>query len=313
MLQKIIIAGGSGFIGQSLQDCLERAGYEVVILSRRPEQNDPRQRYWDAWNVGDWAETLEGAAAVVNLTGRSVNCVHTPENRHQILSSRVQSVQAIAQALAEARRPPPVWVQAGSLAIVGDTGDRWCDEDTPPADDFSAQVCQAWEKACLAPDLPGVRRVLLRIGFVLGRDGGALKVLARLTRLFLGGAAGSGRQYISWLHEDDLNRLILAAIRQPDFQGVYHAAGPAPATNAEFMRELRRVLQRPWSPPVPVWAVKIGATLMGTEAHLALTGRRCTSRRLAETGFAYQHTGLRETLVDLLKHNKLTVLPQSLR
>jgi uncharacterized protein (TIGR01777 family) len=142
--------------------------------------------------------------------------------------------------------------------------------------------------------------VLLRIGFALGRDGGALDKLARLTRWGLGGAVGSGAQYISWLHIDDLNALFLRAIETPSMEGVYNATGPSPVTNAEFMRTLRRVLHRPWSPPVPAWAVRVGARLMGTEAELALSGRRGVPQRLMAEGFTFRYTNLREALEGIL-------------
>jgi hypothetical protein len=158
-----------------------------------------------------------------------------------------------------------------------------------------------WEQAFHETPTPHTRRVLLRIGFVLGRGGGALGTLANLARWFLGGRVGSGRQWISWIHIRDLNRLILMAIAREDVEGTYLVVSPSPARNAEFMRELRDALHRPWSPPVPVWAVRMGTWMMGTEAELALSGRRCSPRRLKELEFKFEFTELRLALEDLVR------------
>jgi hypothetical protein len=196
--------------------------------------------------------------------------------------------------------PPAAVVQAGSLAIYGDAGERFCDEGAPAGEGFPVETCLLWEKAFDALPTPRTRRVLLRIGFALGRNGGALGTLAGLARWFLGGSAGSGTQYISWVHLHDLNRMFLWAIEREDIEGVFNATGPNPVTNADFMRELRSTLGRPWSPPAPAWAVRIGARLMGTEASLALTGRRCVPKRFLEQGFSFRHPRLKEALRDLL-------------
>jgi uncharacterized protein (TIGR01777 family) len=211
----------------------------------------------------------------------------------------VDSVKVIGEAIRRCANPPSVLVQTSSLAIYGDTGDRWCDENARVGDGFPTETCVAWEKAFNESASPKTRRVLLRIGFVLGKSGGALPVLANLTRWGLGGRAGMGRQYISWIHETDMNAIFLAAIERDDMEGIFNATGPSPVTNAEFMGELRRALHRSWSPPVPVWAVQIGCWLMRTEACLALTGRRCSPKRLVERGFAFKFPYLREALPNI--------------
>lgn len=300
--RQVVLAGGSGFLGQALADHLCRGGYEVVVLTRSPRSGTGpvQQVEWDGRTVGKWREYLEGAKAVVNLAGRSVNCRYTPENRREIVDSRVQSVAAINRAIAACTVPPTVVVQAGSLAIYGDPGDHLCDESAPPGEGFSADTCLLWEKAFNSLETPRTRRVLLRIGFALGRNGGALQTLATLARWYLGGSAGNGKQYISWLHLHDLNRMFLSAIEREDIEGVFNATGPNPVTNAAFMHALRSTLRRPWSPPVPAWVVRIGARLMGTDASLALTGRRCAPKRLTEKGFSFTYPDLKEALRDLL-------------
>ncbi|HEY4301000.1 MAG TPA: TIGR01777 family oxidoreductase [Candidatus Didemnitutus sp.] len=300
MRAKIVLAGGNGFLGRSLARNLGQRGYEVVILTRHPG-SDPAgcTVFWDGRNPGPWMAEIEGARAVVNLTGRSVNCAPTAANRAEIMSSRVDSVRVLAAAIAAASRPPPVWLQSSSLAIYGNPGDVVCDENAPPADDFSAQVCRQWEAALPAGP---ARPVILRISLVLAPAGGALGPLARLVRRFLGGSVGPGRQYVSWLHEDDMNAVFVDAIERDDFAGAYNICTPNPVPNAELMRELRRVLRRPWSPPAPTWAVRIAARwFMRTDPELALTGRRCAPARLMTRGFQFRFPELRPALDDLVR------------
>ncbi len=303
MAKHVVLAGGSGFIGRALAEELVHRDYAVTILSRTPPAGGGRINHlpWDGVNPGDWATSLEGATAVVNLAGRSVNCLSTPENHREILSSRLDSVRAIDAAVARCARPPGVLVQAGAVGIYGDAGDRVCDENTPPGNDFAADVCRQWEAAFAEAQTPGVRRVVLRVGFALGRSGGALQPLAALARSFLGGTVGNGRQYISWVHMTDLTEMFIAAIERREIAGTYNATAPVPATNAEFMRELRRATGRPWSPPVPAFMVRLGARwLMRTDADLALGGRRAVPRRFLEQDFQFRFNELRAALHDLL-------------
>jgi uncharacterized protein (TIGR01777 family) len=272
-----------------------------VILSRGVwrEGGPIRQLHWDGKTLGDWSQAIDGAKALVNLTGRSVNCRHTPDHRREIMESRVNSVRVLGEAVSRSHQPPKVWIQASSLAIYGNPGDRWCDEDAPHAEGFSEEVCKRWEGEFGKVEAAGMRKVVMRIGIVLDSANGALPVLGRLTRLFLGGRVGDGRQYVSWIHVADLTRMLVEAIERPEIAGVFNVTGPNPVTNAEFMRALRSALHRPWSPPVPVWATRIGAFLMRTEPSLALTGRRCRPRRFLESGFQFECPELRGALADL--------------
>lgn len=298
---RIVIAGGSGFIGQAIVECLHDA-FEIVVLTRSASREAAHARYvnWDGRTAQAWWKVLEDAAAVINLAGKHVSCRYTPENRREIDASRVNSVLAIANAIRMCANPPRVWIQASTTAIYGDAGERICDETAPPGDGFPVQTATLWEKTFNETCTPKTRRVVLRISFVLGRAGGVLQMLARLARAFLGGTVGTGCQYISWLHIDDLVRIIRIAIEQGDMSGVYNATAPTPVTNHEFMRTLRHVLQRPWSPPAPAWAVKIGCWFLRTEAELALTGRRAVPTRLQQIGFRFEHTDLKVALASLL-------------
>ena len=299
---RVVIAGGTGFLGAGLVPELVAGGYDVVVLTRGPGRDTGdgvRYVNWDARTAGRWAGELDGAEAVINLVGRSVDCRKTEARRREILESRVDSVRALAGAIARCTRPPATWVQTATAHIYGDTADEVLDESSPIGTGFAPQVGNAWERALEEADLPGCRRVVLRISFVLGRGGGAMKTLARVTRWFLGGTIGSGRQYMSWIHQADMNALFLRALRRPDMSGVYVATAPNPVNNRELMRELRRALHRPWSPPVPAPLVRLGSWMLRTDPELALLGRRCVPTRLLREGFTFQFPALPDALRDL--------------
>jgi uncharacterized protein (TIGR01777 family) len=244
---------------------------------------------------------INGSYAVVNFTGKSVNCIYTPKNKAEIINSRIDSVNAVDQAVLQCAHPPQVIVQAGSLAIFGDTEKR-CDEEASHGEGFSVHVCQQWEDTFFNREFQKTRKVLLRIGFALGKNGGALEPLLKLAKFYLGGTIGSGRQYISWLHLDDLNEMFLTAIENEKMNGIYNATGPTPVTNKEFMKALRKSTNRGWSPPAPATLVKIGAyVIMRADPSLALTGRNCVPKRLLESGFKFKYTDLEDALEDLVK------------
>jgi uncharacterized protein len=300
MKQRIILAGGSGFIGQSLARFLLARDFEIIILTRGPSHliDTIRHVHWDGKTAGDWFHELDGAFALVNLAGKSINCRHTAKNRIEIIDSRVDSVHALAEGIARCAQPPGVFVQVSAVGIYGDTGNCICDETAPHGSDFVANVCERWEAAFESLQAPGTRKVVLRLGVVLGGNGGFLQVLSRLTRCFLGGHVGNGRQFISWIHEDDLCRIILLAIEE-EVGRVFNATAPNPVTNAEFMRELRGALHRPWSPPVPAFAVRLGAWLMGAEGSLALVSQQCIPKRLENAGFKFEFPILPAALADI--------------
>jgi uncharacterized protein len=306
MKPRIVIAGGTGFIGSELTSFLVSKGYSVSVLTRGNAKERGAVRFvrWNGNSLGKWENEIDGAAAVVNLAGRNINCRHTAANRAAILNSRVDSVHALHQAVERCQKPPPVFIQASAVGFYGNRGDHRCDEQTPPGDDFVAEVCQAWESAFEKARMPSTRKVLLRLGVVLAREQGALRPLSRLTRWFLGGHAGNGRQFISWIHIRDLLRVFEQVIERDDLDGVFNAVSPDPVTNAEFMRELRKALRRPWSPPVPKWAVRIGTWLIGTEASLALVSQRCVPKRFLERNFAFEFSNLHEALAEIFRSGK---------
>lgn len=301
MKKKVVLAGGSGFLGKSLADYFHKQSYEVIILSRQPAGIYEGISYlqWDGQALGEWVSELEGADAVFNFTGKSVNCIYTSANREEIIRSRLDSVAVLSQAIRSCMNPPPVFIQAGSLAIFGDTTDV-CDETSPHGKGFSVEVCQQWEQSFFAEQFPQTRQVMFRIGFVLGSNGGALEPLMKLAKSGLGGTVGKGNQYISWIHLEDMNRLFQTAMEDESYAGVYNATGPTPVTNRVFMKTLRDAVGKGWAIPTPSLFVRIGAYLvMRTEPSLALTGRNCIPARLEKQGFSFTYTDLDETLRQL--------------
>ena len=304
--QKIIIAGGSGFLGISLASHLAERGASVVILSRsEPKAKGAWQhRVWDGRTTGDWQDELNGAAGLINLAGRSVNCIKTPDHRDEILRSRVESTRVLGQALRSVDSPPPVWVQMSTAHIYGDPPQALCTEDSAEGYGLAPDVARAWEAAYAGSVLPSQRQVILRTSFVLGRDrgagAGAMDTLRPLARFGLGGRVGSGTQGMSWIHERDLNRLFERGLTNPDMQGMYIASAPHPVSQVEFNRELRRSVGMPLGLPAYSWMVRIGAPLLlRTDPELALYGRYVRSRRLEEEGFEFELPGLREAFEEL--------------
>jgi uncharacterized protein (TIGR01777 family) len=312
-MAKVILAGGSGFLGRALGRALSAGGWEVVVLTRDPDRVAPsdetpalRGVMWNGETGGAWAAELEGAAALVNLAGRSINCVHSLENSREILDSRLNAVKALAKGYARAKNPPPVWVQCSATGFYGNAGDRFCEESLPPGPGFLAEVCRRWEEAFAALELSDVRRVVLRLGPVLDQKTGPFPAMLGLTRKFLGGAAGSGRQFMSWIHRDDAVAAFVAAVNRPEMNGVYNVSAPGAVTNAEFMRELRAAVGRPWVPPAPEFVVRfIAEHHFFTDGNLALHGQRCTPQKLLATGFKFTHPAVGGAIRDLLGRVKL--------
>jgi uncharacterized protein (TIGR01777 family) len=302
----IVIAGGSGFLGVSLATHLASAGYSVVVLSRhRPQISGPwRHVAWDARTLGEWRRELDGAGGLVNLVGRSVDCVKTPEHCDEILRSRTEATRVLGLAVRSVDTPPPVWVQMSTAHIYGDPPEVTCTENSPFGCGLAPFVGRAWEEEFERSILPSQRGVILRTGFVLGRDrgagGGALARLRMLVKLGLGGRVGSGRQGMSWIHETDLNRLFERALVDERMRGAYIASSPHPMSQREFMRALRGALRVPIGLPAAEWMVRIGARwLLNTDPELALYGRYVVSKRLAEENFEFRFPNLREALANL--------------
>jgi uncharacterized protein (TIGR01777 family) len=309
--RRIILAGGSGFLGQLLAEYLHARGWEPVILTRRPSA---RARFkevaWDARRAGDWARELEGAEAVINLAGRSVNCRFTAENKKLVMDSRVESTRAIGEAITRCAEPPRAWLNCGTATIYRPTLGAAHDESstdfaaTPSVhDEYSVQVARAWEQAQATCATPRTRQVALRITLVFGTvPGGVFQILRRLARLGLGGRMGSGQQFVSWIHEEDFCRAVEWILEHETLHGPVNLAAPEPLPNAEMMRTFRRVCGGvPVGLPAFEWMLEVGAFFMRTETELILKSRRVVPGKLLADGFAFCFPGMEAAVRDLEK------------
>jgi len=309
--KRIVIAGGSGFLGMSLADFLVRQGGTVVVLGRRKFPTRPGVEFvhWDGRSVGPWTGVIDGAYGIVNLAGRSVNCVKTPNHMDEILRSRVEATRALGEAVRRVQSPPGVWVQMSTAHIYGDPPEVHCDEDSATGYGLAPFVAQAWESAFADAVLPEQLSVILRTSFVIGPDigagGGALGTLGWIARLGLGGRVGRGTQGMSWIHACDMNRLFVRGLIDPEMHGVYIASSPNPVSQAEFMRQIRKAVRMPIGLPASEWMVRIAAPLFfKTDPELVLYGRYVRSRRLAKMGFEFQFGELVDALADLYSHRE---------
>jgi uncharacterized protein (TIGR01777 family) len=310
---KIVIPGGTGHVGRILARAFREDGHEVVVLSRVPRSAPWRVVKWDACSLGDWVAELEGADAVINLAGRSVNCRYTPENRRMIKESRVRSTKVVGEALVRAKSPPRVWLQASTATIYAHRYDRANDEahgliggsesNAPDTWRFSIDVATAWEReAERACPLPHIRMVLLRSAIIMAPDeGGPFDMLLRLVRYGLGGRSGNGRQYVSWIHDRDFIRAIDLLLGDDGISGAVNLAAPNPLPNAEFMRDLRKAWGIPFGLPASKWMLEIGALVLRTETELILKSRRVIPSLLTQRGFSFQFPTWPEAALDLCK------------
>lgn len=309
---KIVLIGGSGFLGRGLRDRLIAAGCEVVVIGRGAggERSGWRDVQWDARSIGPWADELDGADALVHLAGKRVDCRPTAANIAELTRSRVEPVRLVGAALAGLTRKPSTWVQLSSLARYGDTGDDIIDEATPPPDHGRPQqvdVCRRWEDAYEEASAGIARRVLIRPGVSIGGAGDpATAQLARLARLGLGGRVGSGRQWVSWISATDMFEVLLQAVTDPTMTGVYHATSPHPVPNSALMAAYRAAVGRRFGLPSPSLVTTAGAWLLGSDPALALTGRRCVPTRLLEHGFRFAGTDLHAVVTDAVRSGRDT-------
>ncbi len=307
---KVVIPGGTGQVGTILARAFQQAGHEVTVLSRKPSPSPWRTVFWDARTLDGWSAELEGADAVINLAGRSVNCRYTAENRRLIMESRIKSTQIVEKAIAQASRPPRVWLQASTATIYAHRYDAPHDEatgivggaepDAPSTWRFSIDVAMAWEQALNDSVTPRTRKVLMRSAMTMSPDrGGIFDVLLRLARFGLGGRAGDGRQYVSWIHDLDFVQAIFWLIEHDAVEGVVNLAAPNPVPYFEFMRILRAAWGTPFGLPATKWMVEIGTFVLRTESELVLKSRRVVPGRLLQAGFTFLFPTWTEAARDL--------------
>jgi uncharacterized protein (TIGR01777 family) len=295
----VVITGASGFLGVALAAHLTAQGFAVVSISRSKGVR------WDGRTLGPWAHHLEGALAVVNLAGRSVNCIKTPDHQDEILRSRIDATRVLGLAMRRLQSPPKVWVQMSTAHIYGDPPTTVCDEDSALGYGLAPTVGKAWEQELAAACLPSQRSVVLRTSFVIGKPNeggaGALGTLGLLAKLGLGGRVGTGKQGFSWLHLDDMNAIFERAITHESMQGIYVASAPNPISQASFMRALRKAAGGLGSLglglPAPAPLVRVGAPLLlRTDPELALYGRYVMPKRLLAEGFTFKHATIESAL-----------------
>jgi uncharacterized protein (TIGR01777 family) len=296
---RIVVAGGNGQIGTLLARHFHGRGHQLVVIARSVQPAPWRVIKWDGATLGDWAGELERADVLINLAGRNVSCRYTPANRRAIKESRVQSTLALGQAVARLVHPPSLWMNASTATIYRHAFDRAMDEDTgeiggkeqncPSSWRFSIDVATSWEEAFFSAVTPRTRKIAMRSAMTMSPDpGGIFAELLRLVRLGLGGTAGSGEQFVSWIHEADFIRSVEFLMAHEEMEGAVNLAAPCPLPNREFMRALRQA----WGIRVGLLAprplLELGALFLRTETELILKSRRVVPGRLLRAGFEFQ-------------------------
>jgi uncharacterized protein len=312
---KIVIPGGTGQVGTILSRVFHAEGHDVVVLSRRPQVRPWRTSAWDGVTLCGWQRDIDGCDVVINLAGRSVDCRYSEAHRAAILRSRVDSTRVVGQAIARAARPPRVWLQASTATIYSHRYDRANDERTgqlgggesraPDSWRFSIDVARAWEREFDDAMTGETRKVALRSAMTLSPDrGGVFDTLAELTTRGLGGRAGDGRQFMSWIHEADFVNAVRFLIARTDIAGIVNVASPNPVPNEEFMRVLREACGAPFGLPSTRWMLELGAMVLRTETELILKSRRVVPARLLEAGFTFCYPEWRDAARDLCRRWK---------
>lgn len=302
-MKKIIIAGGTGFLGKMLSEHFANHNYEVVVLSRSDRTSAGNISYvkWDGEHLADWKSELEGAKALINLCGKSVDCRYTASNKKSIYDTRLNSTKVLGKAINTCAKPPEVWVNSSSATIYRHAEDRDMDEETGEiGTGFSVDVCQKWESAFFDAITPKTRKAALRIAIVLGKNGGALQPLKSLAKIGFGGRQGSGDQYFSWIHEKDFINAVNFILENEESSGVYNLAAPNPVKNIQFMSVLRKALKIPFGIPMPKWMLEMGALIIRTETELILKSRRVVPKKLMEEGYTFQFPHLETALSNLV-------------
>ena len=300
---KIAIAGATGFVGSRLVEQLQAQGHEVVIFTRSPQQAGNRfgQAQVIGYNPlrsGEWQAAISGCDAVVNLAGEPIAEKRwTPAQKRTILESRQVGTQKIVEAISLASVKPTVLINASAIGYYGTSETSKFDENSPAGTDFLAEVCTAWETAAQAVTATGTRLVILRLGIVLGENGGALGKMLAPFSAFVGGPIGSGKQWFSWVHRDDVVKLIIQAITNPQMQGVYNATAPNPVTMEGFAQTLGTVMNRPSWLPVPNFALE---AMLGEGASVVLQGQQVVPTQTLAQGFDFQYSTLKPALSAIL-------------
>lgn len=302
-MKKIILAGGSGFLGEVLIQQLDDICDAFIVLSRGASKTEGKIKYvhWDGCNPGTWQQELESAEAIINLSGKNVNCRYTQKNKEQIFSSRENSTYILGKTIEQLKHPPAVWINCASATIYRHSEtEAMTEEKAEYGEGFSVEVCKRWEKSFYAFNFAHTRMVCLRIGMVLGNGGGVFPVLKRLTKLGLGGRMGSGKQMVSWMDEDDFAGMVRWAILTKEVTGTYNCSSPFPITNKEFSNALKQKLNAIMGLPTPEWLLHIGAFFIRTEPELVLKSRYVIPHKATAQGFVFNYPHFHQCLQHLI-------------
>ena len=291
-MKKVIIAGGTGFIGSYLTSRFLENGYNVMVVSREPNHVQ--------WNENELYHVLDKAELVINLAGKSINCRHTAKNREAIINSRIETTTIIGNAIRKCQIPPRLWINASATGIYPPSIDISMTEDSQAGTDFLAEVVKIWEKTFFDFRLPNSRQIALRTSVVLGKNGGALQPLAKLTGFGLGGKQASGKQMMSWIHLEDYFRILLFLLENPELSGVVNCTSAKPVSNKDFMATLRRTLNISVGIPAPEIGIRIAAKLIGTEPELILNSSNVLPQFLTGAGFEFNFPDIESALTDIL-------------
>lgn len=294
-MEKIVIAGGTGFIGKYLAGRFSDLGYRVLIVSRGTK--------YVSWDEKSLIEAIDGALLVINLSGKTINCRHTDENRNEIIASRIKSTQLIGYAIQNCHKAPGLWINASATGIYPETHKQPVTEaETRLGDGFLVDVVRKWEEAFFAFKLTETRQIALRTSVVLGYEGGALQPLALLAKFGLGGRQGSGKQMFSWIHIGDYFRILLFLLENSSLNGVFNCTSPTPVSNNELMFTIRKTLHKSFGLVAPAFVVEFGAKIIGTESSLILSGSNVIPQRLLEAGYHFFFPTIDIALIDLLRN-----------
>jgi len=301
--QKIILAGGNGYLGSVLAGYYRHIADEVIILSRKPKavKDNVKTVLWDGITKGDWAKEMEGADMLINLCGKNVNCRYTAKNRKEIIRSRVNPTTLLNEVVGELSNPPALWINITSATIYRHAEDFAQDEATGQIGyGFSIDVCRQWEEAFFNECKVPVRKVALRMGIVLGRSDSVFPRLLNLVKIGLGGRQGNGQQYVSWVHEQDAARCTEWILDHPEMDGVINCTAPEAIKNTDLMRCLRKSYGIPVGLPAPAWLLNVGAQIIGTETELILKSRWGAPKRLLDSGYQFLFTKADYAIDDIL-------------
>ncbi len=299
---KLILPGGAGFLGRVITDYFAPE-HEIVVLSRgQSAPEGARLVRWDGETSGDWARELDGADAIINLAGRSVNCRYNAANKREIYNSRLKSTKIIGEVISQCQKAPRVWINSSSATIYRHAEDRAMDEATGEiGHGFSVDVCQKWEAVLEAPNTPNTRKIALRTAMVFGsQKGGVMDAFESIARRGLGGTLGKGNQFVSWIHATDFARSLRWILQHESLDGAINCAAPNPIPNREFMKILRETVKAPLGLPATAWMLTIGTFFMGTETELLLKSRRVVPGKLLNSGFEFRFPDWRAACEEII-------------